>query len=152
MIGCCAYRLNGREQGENAKVKMKDQGKPGVNIVGVYAVPGEPGVHLVELLVSGSDGIFDVSLFTQELSDQPESNWQVAYDEHLLDGSGGSIIDDAFSDRSNTSLWTGSVRLVFFFHDMDFSKPLKTPFGEIEVPGETPIPERLSAIKYEPPY
>lgn len=130
---------------------MRDQAKPSVNIVGVYVVSGEISVHLVELIVRGSVGVFDLGSFTQEIPDQPDSNWQVAYDERFLDKSGLHILFDGTSARGNMALWMGDVRLAFFFHFIDFNKPLKTPFGDVEIPKETTMPTRLSVIEYEPP-
>jgi hypothetical protein len=122
-----------------------------VEIIGTYVVQPEPPTHLVEVLIRNSTGVFDVGTFTQEVADLPRSHWQVAYDEHILDASGEAIIADGFFSRGQSALWTGDVRLAFFFHHLDFSKPLKTPFGDVALPGETTRPPRLSGLKYEPP-
>jgi hypothetical protein len=41
--------------------------------------------------------------------------------------------------------------LAFFFHYLDFEHPLKTPFGEVQHPAESELPDGLSMIEYEPP-
>jgi hypothetical protein len=106
---------------------------------------------LVEVLVKNSIGVFDMGRFTQEIASVPPSHWQVAYDEQILDTSGETIVADGFFSRDKPALWVGDVRLVFFFHGLDFSKPLKTPFGDATLPGETTRPRRLSGLNYEPP-
>lgn len=122
-----------------------------IDVVGVYAVAGEPNVHLVELIVRYCEGIFDLGAFTQEEAGLPESDWQVAYDEQVLDLNGTKILSGDLSRKGETDIWTGDVRLVFFFHFLNLSRPLKTPFGDVSLPQPTAMPERLSTIRYEPP-
>jgi hypothetical protein len=43
------------------------------------------------------------------------------------------------------------LRAAFFFHYLDLSQPLLTPFGPVTVPPESPVPPHLAAIKYEQP-
>jgi len=122
-----------------------------VEVIGVYPIETDPHVHLIELLIRGSTGVFDMSEFTQESLGLPTSDWQVAYDEQLLDEGGENIVANGFFARDKSELWSGSVRLIFFFHYLNLSKPLKTPFGDVALPKEGEKPERLSAIRYEPP-
>jgi len=86
--------------------------------------------HLIEAELVGVDD-FDWGEVTQEDSTQPQANWQVAYDEQPLD------------ERR--------CRWVFFFHYLDFDKPLLTPEGPIDVPAPTPRPEHLWAVEYFEP-
>jgi hypothetical protein len=122
-----------------------------VEIVGVYPVPGAPEpVHLVEVAVRDSPG-FDAGDFVQPDPDEPEANWQTAYDERALDTSGSRAITDSFELSGRPDLLTGDVRLVFFMHYLDPAKPLRTPFGDVELPDPTARPDRLASIEYEQP-
>ena len=124
---------------------------PIVEVIGLYPVDADPHVHLIELLIHGCTGVFDMSEFTQGSLGLPTSNWQVAYDEQILDERGERVVADGFFARVKAELWSGNVRLVFFFHNIDLSKPLKTPFGDVTLPREGEKPERLSSVRYEPP-
>ena len=104
-----------------------------VRIVGVHPVEADEPVYLVEVEVEGPVGEFDFGAVTQELSGQPQGNWQTAYDEREMGRE---------SDR---------VRFAFFFHDLDTAKPLLTPHGAIDLPLATPVPGHLRAIEYEQP-
>jgi hypothetical protein len=122
-----------------------------IEIVGVYPIEAREPVHLIEIQVKNSKGVFDVGKFTQEVPNTPKSNWQVPYDEKILDPTGEKIVADGFLATGKRELWTGNVRMAFFFHYLDLSQPLKTPFGDIALPHETEKPRRLSAIKYVAP-
>ena len=99
-------------------------------IRGVHPVETPEPCHLIEAeLVNGEK--FDWGKVTQEDSTQPRSNWQVAYDEQPLD-----------EDKR---------RWVFFFHYLDFSKPLMTSAGPIQLPAPTPGPAHLKKIEYMEP-
>ena len=102
-------------------------------VIGVYPIDAPEPCHLIEVLLSGDDNSFDWGEVTQEDPTQPKYNWQVAYDEQLVEEN------------------KGESRYVFFFHYLDFSKPLITPFGEINLPKPTALPARLADIEYYPP-
>jgi hypothetical protein len=80
-----------------------------VDVVGVYPVPeaSEP-VHLIELLVLDSPG-FDPAKFVQPDLDEPEENWQVAYDERALNESGDVPITESFELSGSSELLKGDV-------------------------------------------
>jgi hypothetical protein len=124
---------------------------PSVDVIGVYPVPEsvEP-VHLVELVVRDSQG-FDPADFVQPDPGQPQDNWQTAYDERALNASGTAAITESFELADRPELLRGDVRLVFFMHYLDPSRPLKTPFGEVELPTPSDRPDRLASIEYEQP-
>jgi hypothetical protein len=46
----------------------------------------------------------------------------------------------------------GDWRVAFFFHYLDFSKPLLSPAGPLELPEPSPRPSRLQFFEYEPPH
>jgi len=102
-------------------------------IVGVYEVPNKSGVNLIEILVRRNGINLDFEEVTQEDSNKSRSNWQVPYDEQLIEES------------------LEHSRYVFFFHYLDFKKPLLTKHGSVVLPAVTSIPERLAHIVYEPP-
>jgi hypothetical protein len=104
-----------------------------VNIVGVHPIEADEPVHLIELIVEGDAHDFDIGEVTQEFAGQPKSNWQVPYDERVLEESDGKI------------------RYAFFFHYLDFKKPLITPSGSLSVPKPTKRPAHLKEIEYESP-
>ena len=43
------------------------------------------------------------------------------------------------------------MRYAFFFHYLDFEKPLVTPAGSLSVPKATNAPAHLKDIEYESP-
>jgi hypothetical protein len=92
-------------------------------------IAAEEPVHLVEVEIDSNADCFDFGAITQEMPSQPQSNWQVAYDEREV----------------------GQNRSAFFFHYLDIAKPLVTPAGPLALPPETPVPEHLRSIEYEPP-
>lgn len=102
-------------------------------IIGVHPIVAVEPVHLVELLVEGSVDDFDIGEVTQEVSGQPKSNWQAPYDERVLEES------------------KQKARYAFFFHYLDFEKPLLTPAGAVPVPKATKAPAHLEDIEYESP-
>jgi hypothetical protein len=122
-----------------------------ITIVGVYPVKSKPGVHLIEVQVQNSAGIFNPGEFTQPIDSEPKDNWQVAYLEHILNNDGTKILADDLEASERPDLWIGSVRMVFFFHEFDVKKPLSTPFGDVLLPRESPMPKRLEIVKYEDP-
>ena len=122
-----------------------------VEVIGVYPVEGalEP-VHLVEVVVRDSPG-FNPGDFVQPDPDQPDENWQTAYDERALDSSGSRAITESFELDERPDLLSGDVRLVFFMHYLDPARPIRTPFGDVGLPAPTDRPDRLASIEYEQP-
>lgn len=117
-------------------------------IIGAFRVRSAEPCHLVELETTGVTGQTDLSEIAQEPPGQSRSNWQVPYDEQYLDISGKLLADpsDPWAQPQESDL-----RLVFFFHYLDFSKPLLTPFGEMVLPKPKRKPRRLGFVRYEPP-
>ena|SRR6266496_732355 len=120
-----------------------------IELLGVYPVEALEPCHLVELLIQGHVGRVDLSDFTQEMPKQPQSNWQVPWDERVLNADGsqarsGRYPREVFADGT-------PLRLVFFFHFLDFSRPLMTPAGEVILRSPEERPQRLAFLKYESP-
>ncbi len=99
----------------------------------------------------GAQGIFNVGDFTQEIPDQPCDNWQSPYMERILSASGDEVLAGEYEASERPELWQGDIRLTFFFHNLDFERPLRTPFGDVQLPAESELPERLSMMEYEQP-
>ena len=122
-------------------------------LIGVYEVPNNPDVSLIEVEVDRSPSRVDVGGFTQEDPGQDRSSWQVPYDERYLDESGSHEIGERWLG------WTpepgadepAGTRLVFFFHFLDMTRPLMTPDGDTALPSRTSMPSRLGFVDYEPP-
>lgn len=124
---------------------------PAIDVIGIYRVETDQSVHLIEILVKNLKGKFDLSEITQEIDGQPKRNWQVPWDEKILDSAGERVIADCFLAEQKPELWMGNIRMVFFFHHINFSKPLITPFGPLNLLNESSRPDRLSEIAYESP-
>ena len=123
-----------------------------IEIAGIYPVEANVPVHLIEILIKNSKASFDLVEITQEIPDKPKQNWQVPWDEKILDQADENVIADYFSIRERPELWIGNVRMAFFFHYLDISKPLITPFGLANLPIESKKPNRLITIEYESPH
>ncbi|MBW3623892.1 MAG: hypothetical protein KY468_10845 [Armatimonadetes bacterium] len=118
-----------------------------VNVLGVYMVPGHIEVHLIEALVNAAPDEFDPIDITQEDPSLPKSDWQVAYDEKYLNREGDQIIGDYYE---KPGIQEAPTRIAFFFHYLDFEKPLLTSLGPVPLPAPVEMPHRLaSLIEYE---
>jgi hypothetical protein len=120
-----------------------------LSIIGLHRIHNAPEpCHLIELRIDDCAEVLDLAFITQEVADQPRSNWQVPYDEHLLGSDGG---EGAPCTTSSSFRPGPGARLAFFFHYLDVARPLLTPAGPLVLPEETPIPRRLAFMKYEQP-
>jgi hypothetical protein len=102
-----------------------------INIKGVYPIEAPEPCVLIEVEFNKYDPNFDWGKITQEIKGQPKENWQAVYDERPI--------------NNDKTKW------VFFFHYLDKSKPLLTPYGPKTVPKISLLPEYLKHIKYESP-
>ena len=118
-----------------------------VEIIGVHKVKATQPCHLIEIIIHNSSDVIDMSLFTQEIPSIEGSSRQVPYDDMFLNVDGTEIIGDVMLDGYEKQYWTGDIRIAFFFHYLDFLKPLKTPFGYLKLPGVTKKPNRLNIMK-----
>ena len=105
-----------------------------MEVVGLYPVADVPEpCHLIEVLVDAPHDRYDWGRVTQEAPGQPRDNWQVAYDEQLIEEIGGR------------------GRYVFFFHDLKPDQPLLTAGGPVSLPAPQPMPARLRHTEYVAP-
>ena len=125
---------------ENQQKPMTDI--PAINIIGVYNVPMEPDVRLVEICVACPPTQLDVGKFTQREDGVKESNWQAAYNEHYLNENGTEVIGKFGVAPTDAA----STRLVFFLYFLNINEPLLSQFGELPLPSETQLPQRLESI------
>ena len=91
-------------------------------------------IVLLDVLVRNPDEQFDVGEFNQPGSDQ------APYDEANLSLDGTSVVsqsDPPFGD---------SLRVTFFLHFFDPSKPLASSFGEVTVPAVQEMTERFQEM------
>ena len=70
--------------------------------------------------------------------------------EHILNEDGTEVIANDIEAMTKPELWEGNLRMIFFFHYLNYQKPLITPWGEIELPEIMEKPERIT-IEYEEP-
>ena len=122
-----------------------------ITLLGVHPIAGPEPVHLIELQIIGSTSPFNIGSITQEIPGETRSNWQVPFGERVLDATGTIILADPFLQRDIPTLWQGDVQIAFFFHYLDLSHPLTTDLGPISLHPPTPMPARLSMMRYEPP-
>jgi len=123
-------------------------GEGRATVVGVHPVEAAEPCHLIELTIEDAPRPIDVGRITQRLRGQPRSNWQVPWDEHFLDPSGQAALDP---DRPEEPPPTGVVRVAFFFHYLDVSRPLLSPWGKLTLPPVSDRPPRLAFLTYESP-
>lgn len=104
-----------------------------IRIIGIHPVAAGEPCHLVEIELPRSCEAFDFELVTQEQPGQPRQNWQAAYDEQYL------------GQSASGQRWS------FFFHYMDFERPLLTPRGPLTLQASSPLRSHLARIRYEAP-
>ena len=118
-----------------------------VEPIGVYPVEAPEPCHLIELWLRGG-GEVGPGAFTQEAPGRDRSDWQVAYDEWALNAEGTAGTLAPFPDPIRSE---GDLRLAFFFHYLDGSRPLLSAWAPVALPPPSTRPERLAFVRYEPP-
>jgi hypothetical protein len=122
-----------------------------IEVIGVYPVEAEEPLHLIEVQFHDMQSRAALDGITQEWPGRERSHWQVPYLEHILDASGDQVIVDWERTDKGPEDWKGDVRVVFYFHYLNFDRPLLSPCGELQVPRPVPLPLRLSnKITYIP--
>ncbi len=119
-----------------------------VEIIGVYVVDASEPCHLVELWITDHAGELVFGQFTQECPGEDRSNWQVPWDERVLNNEGTGDVMGRFPPHV---IVDGKIRVAFFFHYLNFELPLITPAGTIHIPDAQVLPQRLSFIQYDQP-
>jgi len=98
-------------------------------------------IVLIEALVHNRDERFAVGHFLQRMEGIPRDRWQVAYAEAFLTPDGASVIPTRGYDVP-----PGDLRIAFFLHFWDSSKPLASSYGDIHCPAPGLMPERLERL------
>ena len=102
--------------------------EPQAKVMGVYPVEASEPVYLVEIEIHDCTGKINLSDISQEMPGQLRSNWQVPYEDKILNHDGKSIKADSFLGMDKPDDWIGFVRLTFFFHYLDAA--LEVAFGD----------------------
>lgn len=103
---------------------------------------------IIEMVVRKPLCEFDLMEITQTDKSLPKDDWQVVYDETFLNESGTEVIDEEIVFNSGHE----TIRFVFFFHYLDFDKPMQTSFGDVPLKPPTTLPARLRGkIEYWEP-
>lgn len=93
-----------------------------------------------EVLVSNPDATFDIGQFVQPDPLQPESRWQVAWNEKFLTVDGEKLLEVG---RGKTLPNAQQFRVVFVIHSWKLNLPLQSSYGQLSLPPIQPLPERL---------
>lgn len=119
-----------------------------MKLKGIYIVDNNPDIHIIEISFNDSPGNIDIGKITQEIEGQSSDGWQSPWGEKYLDESGEKIIGNDFY----IPLKEVTTRIIFFFHYLNFSKPLLTQYGELRLSEPTQLPDRLKDnLTYEKP-
>ena len=88
-------------------------------------------IRLIEIEIKPPDAVIHWNVIAQPIANERRENWQAPYDEQRIDIANG--------------------RWAFFLHEFNQGSSLETELGSVAVPPTTPMPPRLSHIRYEPP-
>ena len=93
-----------------------------------------------EVMVTNPDASFDVGKFVQPDPAKSEGFWQVAWNEKFLAPDGESLIE---LNRTQKLPGASQYRVVFVIHFWKPNLPLRSSYGELALPAQQPLPERL---------
>lgn len=127
--------------------------KTEVRVHGIYAVDAPDPCHLVEL------SIVDCTKDCELLKDifypvmvHGRKTKQAPFCEHYLSIENGEIVGDYSYGWDHPEIWLSEVRVAFLMHFLEPGRTIQTPYGAVQIPDATVMPQRLSAIQYESPY
>jgi hypothetical protein len=119
-----------------------------LNLNGIYKIENVKNVYIVELESKEEIDNLEISQITQVIDGEERMNWQSPYDEKYLNSSNeiiGDWIDIPKSIRQGE-------KIIFFFHELNLKKPIRTQFGDLETSNITEVPKWVSEImEYEEP-
>lgn len=93
---------------------------------------------LIELVIENVDEHFTEDDFIQESQGTRQAAWMETY----LDLDGTRII----ARKEALASPSGTLRVAYYHHLFDSSRPIRTSYGEISLPAPSPMPERLWMI------
>lgn len=112
-----------------------------IEVVGVYPVDTVEPVHLVEVIVTDPFDEVEWTAFSQ-----PAPVLETSEGDEPVEHEAAAHLAEPVEDLPG-----GRTRVAFFYHALDLSRPLSSPFGDLVLPTATTRPGRLSAITYGPP-
>ena len=95
---------------------------------------------VLEVMVTHPDAHFDVGKFVQPDPAHSENFWQVAWNEKFLTPDGENLIE---LDRTQKLPTASQYRVVFVIHFWKPNQPLRSSYGELALPAQQPLPDRL---------
>ena len=99
-------------------------------------------------VLEGKIDDLELSQITQVIDGKDRMNWQSPYDEKYLNSS-NEIIGDWIDFPKSINK---GDKIVFFFHEYIPNSPLRTQYGDLEIPNITVAPSWMSEImRYEKP-
>jgi hypothetical protein len=102
-----------------------------------------------EVMVTNPDVNFDIGKFVQPDPAQSENFWQMAWNEKFLTPDGETPID---LNRTQKLPDASQYRVVFVIHFWKPNLPLRSSYGELTLPAQLALPERLWRLTpYETP-
>lgn len=116
-----------------------------VEVIGIYSIPNEKDIYLIELIVHQPPSLVDLNSFLLKDENTDRNDWQAPFDEYYLDEKGETIIGDFYNHKSLLCCLT---RVTFFMYMESLGKILSTPYGDILLDTVTNLPPRLSMISY----
>ena len=126
---------------------------PNITIHGVHKVRCKQPCYLIELSVKNNGQEFKLSdIYFEAIIPPYGKRDQAPFEEHYISDDGEEILGDYRYEWDNPEVLKGNFRLAFLMHYLEFDKPLKTQFGDVNLPEPTPTPKRLKSIKYQSPY
>ena len=93
-------------------------------------------------MVSNRDTQFNVGDFLQRRVGVSRENWQVAWAEAYLTLDGTSLAVERWDPMPESN----DLRIAFFLHNWDSSRPLASSYGDIVCPAPAAMPERLEKL------
>jgi len=104
---------------------------------------------VLEVMVTNPDASFDIGKFVQPNPAQSKNFWQVAWNEKFLTPDGATLIN---LNRTQKLPDVSQYRVVFVIHFWKPNLPLRSSYGELTLPAQQPLPERLWRLTpYEVP-
>ena len=115
---------------------------------GVYPIKSLTNVHIVEFEAKEQISDLEISQITQVVEGEERLNWQSPYDEKYLN-TANEVIGDWMDEPSLIKI---GEKVVFFFHELNLDKPLRTQYGNFEISESNESPNWMDEImKYEAP-
>jgi len=113
-----------------------------ISILGVYPITAKEPCHLIEISLNSINTPIKFDEIRQK--DMTTGSFMG----YILNSSGEELLADRFDMHLKPELWEKNIRVVFFYHYLLLDKPIITQFGLLELPKESPLPDRLNIVEY----